>query len=169
MVVNPVRSPSPESSTHSIRCGSSPGTSRAAAENDLAAVLAARGHQPAFSQIGSKPGMVEKAASSHLCLTVLLERYAPCRSARCRPRYAPGPGRYPADLARPASSRICFHISTTWPTPDAPTGWPLAFNPPDVLIGMRPSRAVMPSCAAVQPAARRQKSPGLRWRSPRRS
>ena len=45
----------------------------------------------------------------------------------------------------PASALSCHMISTTWATPDAPTGWPFASSPPLGLTGIRPVISVAPS------------------------
>ena len=52
----------------------------------------------------------------------------------------------------PASPRSWWKVSITWATPEAPTGWPLAFRPPDVLMGRSPVRAVRPSSTARGPS-----------------
>src|SRR4051794_39136005 len=45
----------------------------------------------------------------------------------------------------------CIALSTCIETPVAPIGWPLAFNPPEGLIGNLPSFAVQPSLMARAP------------------
>ena len=40
----------------------------------------------------------------------------------------------PDTCRSPAMPRICFHISTTCPAPEAPTGCPFDFSPPERLL-----------------------------------
>ena len=55
-----------------------------------------------------------------------------------------------------ASPRSCQTISHIWARPVAPTGWPLAFKPPDGFIGSSPPSPVLPSTTALM------LSPGLK-------
>ena len=44
-------------------------------------------------------------------------------------------------------------MSQIWPTPVAPTGWPLDFNPPLVLMGRRPLMALHPASEKNPPGS----------------
>ena len=53
----------------------------------------------------------------------------------------------------PITENGCLRVMTNprYPAPVAPTGWPLASNPPEGLMGMRPERLVAPLSSSAAP------------------
>src|SRR3989304_4324742 len=108
---------------------------------------------PAIAVLSSTVPASAAAAALAPRLLALVPRYvargapaAPPPPTVClRPRPPPPP------RPSPAWPRSCRTISRAWATPVAPTGWPRAFNPPEVFTEIFPFKAVRPSAVAGPP------------------